>query len=122
MFVAALASGKVDVTYGSIRPKVEVPACLCDPYRLHQEGREGCRRLQFNRIDRKAHDRLGNLRQQGQDAYNKCFSQRAPQQPSFAEATKQASVADRGDGEIAPCILRNKSRRFDTYLVHRHMM
>ena len=77
MFVAALANGKVDVAYGSIRPKVEVPACLCDPYRLHQEGREGCRRLQFNRIDRKAHDRLGNLRQQGEDAYNKCFSQRA---------------------------------------------
>jgi hypothetical protein len=35
-------------------------------------------------------DGLGDLRQQGEDGYKRCFSQRAPQQPSFAEATGQA--------------------------------
>ena len=48
--------------------------------------------LQSNRIDRKAYDKLGNLRQQGEDAYKRCFAQRAPQQPSFADATRQAEA------------------------------
>lgn len=41
-------------------------------------------------IDKKAYDKSGNLRQQGEDAFRRCFTQRAPQQASFAEATKQA--------------------------------
>ena len=48
--------------------------------------------LQFRRIDRKAYDKLGDLRQKGEDAYKKCFAERAPQQPSFAEATRQAQA------------------------------
>jgi hypothetical protein len=35
-------------------------------------------------------DRLGNLRQKGEDEYKRCFTERAPKQPSFAEATRQA--------------------------------
>ena len=41
-------------------------------------------------IAKPAYDRLGDLRQRGEDAYKRCFSQRAPQQPSFADATRQA--------------------------------
>ena len=48
--------------------------------------------LQSGRIDQKAYDRLGDLRQKGADAYKRCFAQRAPQQPSFAEATKRAQA------------------------------
>ena len=52
--------------------------------------RKAAEDLQSNRIDKKAYDKLGDLRQLGEDAYKKCFTQRAPQQPSFAEATRQA--------------------------------
>jgi hypothetical protein len=30
------------------------------------------------------------LRQKGEDAFKRCFTERAPQQPAFADATKQA--------------------------------
>jgi hypothetical protein len=35
-------------------------------------------------------DKLGNLRQKGEDEYKRCFAQNAPKQASFAEATRQA--------------------------------
>ena len=76
VFVSALANGKAYVAHGSIKPKVEVPACLAI-------------KADYNK---KARDKLGDLRQQGEDAYKKCFTKRAPQQPSFAEATKQAEA------------------------------
>jgi hypothetical protein len=37
-----------------------------------------------------ARDRLGNLRRKGEDEYTRCFTQNAPKQASFAEATRQA--------------------------------
>jgi hypothetical protein len=46
--------------------------------------------LRSEKIDRKAYDKLGDLRQKGEDAYKRCFTQNAPKQPSFAEATRQA--------------------------------
>ena len=46
--------------------------------------------LRLEKIDRKAYDKLGNLRQKGEDEYKRCFMQHAPTQPSFAEATRQA--------------------------------
>jgi hypothetical protein len=39
---------------------------------------------------RKVYDRLGNLRQKGEDEYKRCFTQNAQKQASFAEATRQA--------------------------------
>ena len=33
-----------------------------------------------------------NKRAGGDDAFKRCFAQRAPQQPSFAKATKQAQA------------------------------
>ena len=46
--------------------------------------------LRSEKIGRKAYDKLGNLRQKGEDEYKRCFMQNAPKQASFAEATLQA--------------------------------
>jgi len=92
VFVSALANGKVYIAYGSIRPKVQIPACLAIKADYDRKAEKAAVDLQSNRIDRKAYDKLGDLRQQGEDAYKRCFSQRAPQQPSFVDATRQAEA------------------------------
>ncbi|CAN7546246.1 hypothetical protein LJR220_004927 [Bradyrhizobium sp. LjRoot220] len=92
VFVAALADGKLYVAYGSIKPKVQVPACLAIKADYDKKADNAAEDLQSNRIGRKAFDKLGDIRQQGEDAYKKCFTERAPQQPSFAEATRQAQA------------------------------
>lgn len=92
VFVATLANGKVYVAYGSIRPRVQVPACLAIKAGYDKKAEKAADDLQSNRIDRKAYDKLGDLRQQGEDAYKRCFTQRAPQQPSFVEASRQAEA------------------------------
>jgi hypothetical protein len=92
VFVSALANGKVYVAYGKIRPKVEVPACLAIKAGYDKKADKAADNLQSKRIDRKAYDKLGDLRQQGEDAYKRCLTRRAPQQPSFVEATRQAEA------------------------------
>ena len=92
VFVSALANGKVYVAYGSIRPKVQVPACLAIKAGYDKKAGKASDDLQSGRIDRKAYDKLGDLRQQGEDAYKRCFTERAPQQPSFVEAIRQAEA------------------------------
>ena len=92
VFVSALANGKVYIAYGSIRPKVQVTACLAIRTGYNKKAEKAADDLQSNRIDRKAYDKLGDLRQAGTDAYKRCFTQRAPQQPSFVEATRQAEA------------------------------
>ncbi|MBR1246461.1 hypothetical protein JQ609_05900 [Bradyrhizobium sp. AUGA SZCCT0169] len=92
VFVSALANGKVYVAYGSIKPKVEVPACVAIKADYDKKADKAADDLQSKRIDSKAYDKLGDLRQKGEDAYKKCFTERAPQQPSFAEATRQAQA------------------------------
>jgi hypothetical protein len=71
VIVAAIANGKVYVAEGSIEPRVRVAACLA--------GKKG---------ESMDEDR----RQKNEDAYARCFAQRAPQQPSFAQATRQAQA------------------------------
>ena len=90
VFVSAIANGKVYVAYGSIDPKVQIPACIAirASYDKKAEQAEDDRR--FEKIDRKTYDKLGNLRQKGEDEYKRCFTQNAPKQASFAEATRQA--------------------------------
>jgi len=92
VFVAAMANGKVYVAYGSIKPKVAIPACLAIRNDYNKKAEKADHDLQFKRIDRRAYDKLGDFRQQGEDAYKRCFTQRAPQQPSFAEASRQAEA------------------------------
>ncbi len=92
MFVSALADGKVYVAYGSIDPEVKIPECIAIRTDYNKRAETAEDDLRFNKIDQKAYDKLGNLRQQGEDAFRRCFTRRAPQQPSFAEATRQAQA------------------------------
>ena len=92
VFVSALANGKLYIAYGSIRPKVVVPACIEIKAGYDKKAEKATEDLEAKRITKKAYDKLGDIRQQGENAYKKCFTERAPQQPSFAEATKQAEA------------------------------
>ena len=65
VFVSALANGKAYIVFGTIKPKVQVKDCL--PLRA-------------------------DFSEKAENAYKRCFAQRAPQQASFAEATKQAQA------------------------------
>jgi hypothetical protein len=92
VFVSALANGKVYIAYGSIAPKVGIAACLTIRAGYNKKAEDADNKFRSNEIDRKAYDKLGDFRQQGEDAYKRCFIQRAPQQPSFADATRQAQA------------------------------
>jgi hypothetical protein len=92
VIVAALANDRVYIAESSIAPKVQVAACTAIRADYNKRAERAAEDLQFKRIDKKAYDRLGDLRQQGEDAYKRCFVQRASQQPSFADATTQAQA------------------------------
>lgn len=92
VFVSALANGKAYVAYSTIKPKVAIPACLAIKADYDKKAEKAGKDLEAKRIDKKAYAKLPDFRQQGEDAYKKCFTQRAPQRPSFAEATKQAQA------------------------------
>ena len=87
MFVSALANGKVYVAYGSIKPKVEIPACLAIKKDYNKKAEKAAEDLEAKRITRKAYDKLGDICQQGEDAYKKCFT----------AARAAAAVICRGD-------------------------
>lgn len=90
VFVSAIANGKVYIAYGAIDPQVKIPACIAIRTGYKKKAEQADDDFRSGKIDRKAYDRLGNLRQQGEDAYKRCFTQNAPKQASFAEATRQA--------------------------------
>jgi hypothetical protein len=92
VFVSALADGKVYVAYGSIDPEVKIPECIAIRTDYNKRSETADDDFRFKKIDQKAYDKLGNLRQQGEDAFRRCFTRRAPQQASFAEATRQAQA------------------------------
>ena len=92
VFVAALAGGKMYIAYGEIAPTVQVPACTAIRAEFNKKADEAAEKLERKQITRKAYDKLGDLRQQGEDAFKRCFTERAPQQPAFAEAAKQAQA------------------------------
>ncbi|MEI9925599.1 MAG: hypothetical protein WDN50_21020 [Bradyrhizobium sp.] len=92
VFVSAVTADKVYITYGSIEPPVKIDACLAILADYNKRSEQAYADFQSRKIDKKAYDRLGDLRQRGDDEYKRCFLQRAPQQPSFVEATKQAQA------------------------------
>ena len=92
VFVTALANGKVYVAYGSIEPEVRVTACSAVRAGYTKRSDEADEKFRTQQIDRKTYDKLGNLRQQGEDTFKRCFIQQAPKQASFVEATKQAQA------------------------------
>jgi hypothetical protein len=92
VIVSALANGKVYIAEGSIAPKVQIAACVALRADYNKRAEQAEDDFRFKQIDKKTYDSLGNLRQKGEDGYKRCFAQRAPQQPSFAEATRQAQA------------------------------
>ncbi|MCC8978385.1 hypothetical protein [Bradyrhizobium acaciae] len=92
VFVAVLANGKFYIAYGEIEPNVKVPACTAIRTDYNKKADEAAEKLERKQITRKAYDNLGDLRQQGEDAFKRCFVQHAPEQPAFAEAAKQAQA------------------------------
>ena len=90
VFVAALADGKVYIAYGEIEPTVQVPACTAIRTDYNRKADAAAEKLERKQISKAAYDKLGDLHQQGEDAFKRCFVQQAPQQPAFAAATKQA--------------------------------
>ncbi len=91
-FVSAVTADRVYIVYGSIEPPVKIDACLAILADYNKRSEQAYADFQSKKIDKKAYDRLGDLRQRGDDEYMRCFTQRAPQQPSFIEATKQAQA------------------------------
>jgi hypothetical protein len=92
VIVSALGNGKVYIAEGSIAPKVQIAACTAIRADYNKRAEAADEDFRFKKIDKKAYDKLGELRQQGEDAFKRCFAQRTPQQPSFAEATRQAQA------------------------------
>jgi hypothetical protein len=90
VFVAAIANGKVYIAYGLIDPPVQAPDCLAIRRDFLGKADQADDDLRTGKIARKAYDKLGDLRQKGDDAYKRCFTQHAPNRPFFAEATRQA--------------------------------
>ncbi|KJC56757.1 hypothetical protein UP10_32995 [Bradyrhizobium sp. LTSPM299] len=92
VFVTALANGKVYVAYGEITPAVQVPACTTIRADINKRAEEAEEKFRQKKIDKKAYDKLGNLREQADGAFKRCFVQHAPEQPAFAQAAKQAQA------------------------------
>jgi hypothetical protein len=91
-FVAALADGKVYIAYGTIAPKVQVPACTAARAATNKQAAEAYEKLQRKQIDKKTYDKFDRLREQAEDIFKRCFTKAAPEQPAFAEATRQAEA------------------------------
>jgi hypothetical protein len=62
---------------------VEIPACIDIRTGYDMKAEQADDDFRFGKIGRKAYDRLGDLRREGADAYKRCFTERAPKQPSF---------------------------------------
>jgi hypothetical protein len=90
MFVSALANGKVYIAYGSIDPEVKIDECIAVRIGYNKRSEQADDDFRFQKIDKQTYDKLGNLRQQGEDAFRRCFTRYAPQQASFVQATRQA--------------------------------
>ena len=92
VFVSAVTGDRVYIAYELIDPRVEIAACIAIRTGYNKRAVEGDDGFRFKTIDTKAYDKLGDLRQKGEDVYLRCFTQRAPRQPSFVEATRQAQA------------------------------
>ncbi len=92
VFVSALAGDKVYVVYGAIAPPVRIAACSTIRPDYNKKAEDANEALQQKRISQKAYDKLGNLIQQGEDAFKRCFAPLASKEPTFAEAQKQAQA------------------------------
>jgi hypothetical protein len=92
VYASALANGKVYIAYGSIEPAVQIAACDAIRADYNKRSNDAFEAFAQKSISKKAYDKLGNLGQQGEDAFKRCFTGRGPKQPAFAGAVKQAQA------------------------------
>lgn len=90
VFVSAIANGKVYIAYGLIDPPVQALDCLAIRSDYIKKAEQADDDLRSGKLARKTYDKLGDIRQKGDDAYKRCFTQNAPNRPFFAEAAQQA--------------------------------
>ena len=62
VFVSALANGKAYVAYGSIKPKMKIPACMAIKTEANKKAEKAGADFEAKRIDKKTYDKLGDLR------------------------------------------------------------
>jgi hypothetical protein len=92
VFAAAIAGGRIYVAYGTIDPTVKIAACDAIRADYNKRSEDASDALREGRIDKKAYDRLDNLRDQGESAFKRCFTARAAGEGAFAAAVKQAQA------------------------------
>jgi len=99
VFASARANGKVYIAYGSIDSKVQVPACNTMRTDYNKRAESADEKLRLNQIDKNAPEKRGDLRQQGEDAFRRCFTEQAPRQARCSQAGSGA--ARDGDGTVS---------------------
>jgi hypothetical protein len=80
VIVAAIANGKVYVAEGSIAPEVKITACSALRASYNKKAEQASSRSQ------------GDLREQGEDAFERCFTERASREPALVAAIRQAQA------------------------------
>ena len=91
VFVAALANGKAYVASGTIKPKVQVPACIAIRTSYDKKAEQAARRSPVQ-PDRQEGLRQARRHQAEGRRRLQALLRRAPQQTSFAEASRQAQA------------------------------
>lgn len=91
VFVSAVANGKAYVAYQSIKT-VKIAACETIKADYNKKAEKAAADYEAKRIDKKTYDKLPHYGEQGETAFKKCLIERVPQQPAFAEATRQAQA------------------------------
>ena len=81
------------------RAQVQVPACLAIKAGYNKKAEKAADDLQSNRIDRKAYDKLGDLRQQGEEAYKRCFPSAPRSSRRSLRPPASRGAAGGGDGK-----------------------
>jgi hypothetical protein len=66
-------------------------------------------KFRLNQIDKKADDTLGNLRQQDEDAFRRCFTEQAPRQAALTRPSsrRRRCLRRRCEGERRPAAARD---------------
>ena len=91
IYVAAIVNRRVYVVNGSIAPP-SVAACDTIRAEFEKKTTEAYERIPQQQRNEAAYDRMSNQRRRGEAAFKRCFAERAPKQPAFVEAVKQAQA------------------------------
>jgi hypothetical protein len=93
------------VRIGSVN--VQVPACFTMRADYNKRAELADEKFRLNQIDKKADDTLGNLRQQDEDAFRRCFTEQAPRQAALTRPSSRRCLRRRWEGERRPAAARD---------------